>query len=68
MTPLNLVRRALDELGDISTADLCRHIARHFGATIEPDVVHIIRQTLQHQTALQRRREATGVLRLARCA
>jgi len=67
MTKLDLVQRALNELGDVSSSEIGDYLVRRFGVTIEAPVVHIIRATLRHKAMLQRYREETqGVLRLAR--
>lgn len=57
MCKLDLVRQAVQELGEVPAADLAAFIRDKHGVAIEPPLVRIIQATLLHQEMLGKYRE-----------
>jgi len=47
MKPMELVRRALEEIGDAPAVELSAHMERKHGVRIEPALIPLFKATLQ---------------------
>ena len=47
MKPMELFRRAVDEIGDASAAELSEHLEKKHGVKIEPAFIPLFKATLQ---------------------
>jgi hypothetical protein len=47
MNPMELFRRAVDEIGDASAAELSEHLEKKHGVKIEPAFIPLFKATLQ---------------------
>jgi hypothetical protein len=47
MKPMELFRRAVDEIGDASAAELSAHLEKKHGVKIEPAFIPLFKATLQ---------------------
>ena len=57
MTPIELYRQAVAEIGDVSATELSAHIEKNHGVTIEPAYVPLFKATLQQLERTARLRQ-----------
>ena len=57
MNPMELFRRAVAEIGDVSAADLSAHLEKKHGVKIEPAFIPLFKATLQDLEKMTRLRQ-----------
>jgi hypothetical protein len=57
MKPMELFRRALAEIGDVSAAELSAHIEKKHGVKIEPAFIPLYKATLQDAERMNKLRQ-----------
>jgi hypothetical protein len=62
MKPMELFRRAVEEIGDVSAAELSAHLEKKHGLQITPAFIPLFKATLQDLERTTRLRQAARPL------
>jgi hypothetical protein len=57
MKPMELFRRAVAEIGEVSAAELSAHLEKKYGVKIEPEYIPVFRETLKELEKTAKLRE-----------